>query len=1710
MSTMEHLFMQIFEKKNWIEGQLRQQIDSYGQSLAYNLLADGGHPPPWLWTMEPDAPGCPDSKGILFPLPWATTPSTNHNNFYTFPAPKDKNVSQPSSFFNEIGASNKNFFTEPIDEVVPDDFLKDTERDSNMIGLKDVEANAEFDNLAKIQHSRLTQRDLENHLSKKAKIRSFGDESTMDQYTGRTTRSRFASLKPDSIKETSIMTNLLAFDNVDGGRATRSRRASQKLDFPHKLSKPAKTLKPMEYGTQKASEDQMGCWPGTSANIDALEGNDVDDAMAPQRCVREAAVKGLASDASCPVDSGSKVTCTAAPELCQMLSLVEPNKLLFDGIEVCGSNDNPVAAFEEENQEYSAVTLSKMETMQSLKENHFCQDFMKEHCSLVCREPQDDVLHAGEVMQRTKEAGRVSEGCASKSLKLVEVDDSECHPLPSSCIKHSQAPAQLPVKPTHWISENELTHPSSMNNSILNWSTKCSGQPSVQQDCSSEGSSGDLGNHNMEEQCSVPHIDVLTSIVASRQSETNSSVEPKDHLLDAKKHLNLDRNSIVSLVKETKGSNSVSDMKLDTVQSMKEESFHRSLKTAHVSPANAQIQDEVVLPAIEDVRSTDENKRVSGEAHEEISGLLVMMKPKCGPQFIHCDDIPSHIMVMSALEVMSGGDVSEKHSIRSPVQCPTDENFEGMLVKETNGSSSKLTDPLLSDGPELLLSETDDICIEAEKAETTAVRLGKRSFAMLTSISDAAENHDVEAECQHLPRSSNISDKIIGSCKSNDSVLVSSKQVGECFSPQETVVNTGVRHIEEKLTVRKMPNTAEASRNSSSLDKNLGSCRANAIGLPSPEEISIQLETINGDICARAKNVIEKDAIQHLETPNNIEAQIAAPEARYSLRSLSSQQKNLGSFRLIGINATSSSKRSRDIVAPACEISWPKRRKLEGRSNNILATSPRMRFKPLLHVHKGSDWRSQMSSENALGDGMDFQSSLSPSELKIEIANAALDSPLEVLQISKKLCVREDDSCLKPEERTMVASLQTEHRQGVSFHYLVEGISGTCLTKKVGASKLSDFKLKEHCFSEDNHDLMRSRSTLSPEIIKSPGYHVELTEETNMDDTERSFYTYDMADCDETMPEFEGFSIGVPSTMENSVLCNSDLQSYTKAQDTVLEQLCSTRNLVTPRSCRSAKYKINRLPDVYQSLPAGTLEHMESTNPLHLNDVDIKQFRESEDDKFSGFSGNLELEYDGYGKSHFHSMPSSSTRFGRLASKHPLTPPVEKSCQRKVSGRSDASSETVGSNPELVCFRINENTSTTDENENPDELDMSKERVGSREFKVSTNRKVLLDVTALYQNAPTVASVSEKFAERSNLQSVNTESYSGTQKGVCMIVENACAKKPKIVDKENHSLPVDGNRVQKAAESINSRFSKPEISRKADDRNKNRPHLEKGCKPSNIMSNISSFIPLVQQKQQAATAKGKKDIKVKALEAAEAAKRLEEKKQNEREMRKAAARLERARLEREKELKQKQKEEERKKKEAEVAARKRQREEEERKEKERKRRCIEEARKLQREQEEKLRAEKEERELRRKAADEKEQRNKEPMEQANQQSKSEKEGEIAGCKKDAELEPSTTEVVMREGIHGNNSFAGPDFSKELNDLEKSYEMSPYKDSEVEDDDAEDEIRRRRKYIPSWARRECLEQILLLKQHLDPTEIFCRKNSFDLSEVLLPHILRLPS
>ncbi|KAG2579537.1 hypothetical protein PVAP13_6NG271350 [Panicum virgatum] len=97
----------------------------------------------------------------------------------------------------------------------------------------------------------------------------------------------------------------------------------------------------------------------------------------------------------------------------------------------------------------------------------------------------------------------------------------------------------------------------------------------------------------------------------------------------------------------------------------------------------------------------------------------------------------------------------------------------------------------------------------------------------------------------------------------------------------------------------------------------------------------------------------------------------------------------------------------------------------------------------------------------------------------------------------------------------------------------------------------------------------------------------------------------------------------------------------------------------------------------------------------------------------------------------------------------------------------------------------------------------------------------------------------------------------------------------------------------------------------------------------------------------------KRDVRVRALEVAEAAKRREEKKQTEREKRKAAVELERERLKQEKEHRQKQVEQQ-KKTCADIITRKRQRENDGKRGNERKKKCIEGAPKHQKQLVEKM------------------------------------------------------------------------------------------------------------------------------------------------------------
>ncbi|GJZ47595.1 putative inner centromere protein, ARK-binding domain-containing protein [Tanacetum coccineum] len=299
---------------------------------------------------------------------------------------------------------------------------------------------------------------------------------------------------------------------------------------------------------------------------------------------------------------------------------------------------------------------------------------------------------------------------------------------------------------------------------------------------------------------------------------------------------------------------------------------------------------------------------------------------------------------------------------------------------------------------------------------------------------------------------------------------------------------------------------------------------------------------------------------------------------------------------------------------------------------------------------------------------------------------------------------------------------------------------------------------------------------------------------------------------------------------------------------------------------------------------------------------------------------------------------------------------------------------------------------------------------------------------------------------------------------------------------------------------------------------------KKEAKGNNIVSNISSFIPMVQQKQAAAVCTGKRDIKVKALEAAEAAKRREQEKENERKKKKEALKLERARIGKENaiemELNKKKKNEEQKKKEADIAARKRQREEEEKKQVAKKRKLVAEAQKNQKLQYEKSRAGKPESEKQqgknvviagnRKGADNTRQ-NKNSVKNSLQQKDTELRidkslasvvqqvasvSEVHDTSNDCGLKETVTSILEKSPVkvgHANST------TQEL-----SYDMSPY---QSDNDDDEEDDQPTKKFIPSWSSKSRVAMVLPLQQQIDPVKLFPLESFCNMDEVLLPRRLQ---
>ncbi|KAI6681332.1 hypothetical protein NL676_035213 [Syzygium grande] len=223
-------------------------------------------------------------------------------------------------------------------------------------------------------------------------------------------------------------------------------------------------------------------------------------------------------------------------------------------------------------------------------------------------------------------------------------------------------------------------------------------------------------------------------------------------------------------------------------------------------------------------------------------------------------------------------------------------------------------------------------------------------------------------------------------------------------------------------------------------------------------------------------------------------------------------------------------------------------------------------------------------------------------------------------------------------------------------------------------------------------------------------------------------------------------------------------------------------------------------------------------------------------------------------KSHSDCLPLSYAESAGYQKKT-YTSPVRKLWDI-IASKSGSSEEKRSLNPELPCI--------SEENENADEVgDTSKEGINLDVRTSAANRKPLADITE-DPNCPASVSDTENEMTRCSLDSIRTEiSFAGTHRKA---KQKPGKRESSKMHRANDSttMPKGLNAGKRPVEVPNNRFSKQKTS------------LRKG---DNIVSHLTSFLSLVQQKQTVAPFTEKRDIKVRALEAAGAAKRQAEKKE---------------------------------------------------------------------------------------------------------------------------------------------------------------------------------------------------------------------------------------
>lgn len=315
---------------------------------------------------------------------------------------------------------------------------------------------------------------------------------------------------------------------------------------------------------------------------------------------------------------------------------------------------------------------------------------------------------------------------------------------------------------------------------------------------------------------------------------------------------------------------------------------------------------------------------------------------------------------------------------------------------------------------------------------------------------------------------------------------------------------------------------------------------------------------------------------------------------------------------------------------------------------------------------------------------------------------------------------------------------------------------------------------------------------------------------------------------DQIMPVFEGFIM--PTDDENPVSDDGfrfemlDVQDGITEHASVQKLLSKSASVHTPLSHFSTAYKLHKAPNLYKSVPNGLLEYMNIESTFSMNECNgVNSFL------------NKEVGQAPYGRSHSDCLPLSYAESAGYQRKT-YTSPVGKLWDI-IASQSGSSKEKRSLNPELPCI--------SEENENVDEVaDISQEGIDLDVRTSAAHRKPLDDITE-DPNCPASVSYTENEMTRCSLDSIRTEiSFAGThRKAKQKPGKRESSKRHRA--KDSTSMPKGLNGAKRPAEVPNNRFSKPKASLR-----KGGPGIsEMDSKRDNIVSHMTSFLPLVQQKQ---------------------------------------------------------------------------------------------------------------------------------------------------------------------------------------------------------------------------------------------------------------------